>query len=46
MDLGTFSKLLAFILWPAILLLVFYLADKQGFMRRFNKIRGKGQKQD
>ncbi|MEQ1528952.1 MAG: hypothetical protein ABL925_06520 [Methylococcales bacterium] len=44
MDFGTFSKLLAFVLWPVVFLLVYYLADKKGFMRRFNRIRSNGAK--
>ncbi len=39
MAIGTIFKLLAFLLWPFVLLFLYYLADKEGFKQRFDKIK-------
>jgi len=39
MDIGTVFKLLAFILWPFVLLFLYYLFDKKGFKRRLEKFK-------
>ncbi|MGR9046521.1 MAG: hypothetical protein ACU83N_14615 [Gammaproteobacteria bacterium] len=39
MDIGTFLKLAGLLLWPVILLLLYYLADKEGFRRKLEKIK-------
>jgi hypothetical protein len=42
MDIGTVFKLLAFILWPFLLLFLYYLFDKKGFKRRLEKFKQDG----
>ena len=39
MSIGFIFKLLAFLLWPFLLLFLYYLADKEGFKRKFERIR-------
>jgi hypothetical protein len=39
MDYGTIFKLLGFLFWPVLLLFLYYLLDRKGFMRRVDKIR-------
>ncbi|MGR9115166.1 MAG: hypothetical protein ACU85E_05325 [Gammaproteobacteria bacterium] len=39
MGFGTILKLLLFLLWPVLLLFLYYLADKEGFKRRLAKIK-------
>jgi|GEM_PF-1122082 len=42
MDVGTLSKLLAFIFWPVALMLIFYLLDKKKFISQLKNIFGRG----
>ena len=42
MDMGTAFKLLAFMLWPFLLVLLYYLFNKKGFMRRWEKFKQDG----
>jgi hypothetical protein len=42
MDIGTVFKLLAFILWPFVLLFLYYLFDKKGFKMRLEKFKQDG----
>jgi len=39
MDYGTIFKLLGFLFWPVLLLVLYYFLDRKGFMRKFDKIR-------
>jgi hypothetical protein len=41
-DMETLFKLLAFVLWPFLLLLLVYLFDKKGFKKRFDKFKQNG----
>ncbi|MFZ2407653.1 MAG: hypothetical protein WAW41_21160 [Methylobacter sp.] len=42
MDIGTGFKLLAFMFWPLLLVLLYYLFDKKGFKRRLEKFKQDG----
>jgi len=42
MSLGMVSKLLFFVLWPFLLLLVYYLWDKEGFKRKYEQLKKDG----
>ena len=42
MDMGTAFKLLAFMLWPFLLVFLYYLFNKKGFMRRWEKFKQDG----
>jgi hypothetical protein len=46
MGFGTVLKLLAFLVWPVLLLLLYYLSDKEGFKRRLNKMKRDGVDKD
>jgi hypothetical protein len=39
MGYGTIFKLLGFLFWPVLLMFLYYLYDRKGFMRRFGNIR-------
>lgn len=39
MDIGTAFKLLAFLLWPFLLMFIYYLFDKEGFNKHIEKFR-------
>lgn len=39
MGVGTIFKLMGFLLWPFLLLFLYYLADKEGFKRKFEQIK-------
>jgi hypothetical protein len=39
MGIGVIFKLVAFLLWPFLLLFLYYLADKEDFKRKFERIR-------
>ncbi|MGR9088502.1 MAG: hypothetical protein ACU841_15735 [Gammaproteobacteria bacterium] len=39
MGLGTFFKLLAMMFWPVLFLFLYYLSNKEGFKRKFRKIK-------
>ncbi len=38
MDVATVSKLIFFLIWPVIFLLVFYVKDKEKFKQKMKKI--------
>lgn len=42
MDIGTVFKLLALVLWPFVLLLLYFLLDRKGFMKKVDKIKQQG----
>ncbi len=42
MDVGTVLKLLGFILWPFLLVIIYYLFDKKGFQKRLEKFKQDG----
>lgn len=42
MDIGTGFKLLALMFWPFLLLFLYYLFDRKGFMRRLEKFKQDG----
>ena len=42
MDTGTAFKLLALVLWPFALMLLYYLIDRKGFKRQLEKYRKDG----
>jgi len=42
MGMATILKLLALLLWPLLLLALYYFCDKKGFMRRFDNLRRGG----
>ncbi|MGZ5006368.1 MAG: hypothetical protein ACXWE9_09200 [Methylobacter sp.] len=37
MDIGTGFKLLGFMFWPVLLMLIVYLIDRKGFKRRWER---------
>lgn len=39
MDWGTISKLVFFLIWPVILLLLYYLLDRKGFIKRMENVK-------
>jgi hypothetical protein len=39
MDIGTAFKLLAFIFWPFVLMFLYYLFDRKGFMKYLEKFK-------
>ncbi len=39
MDFGTGFKIVVFLLWPFLLLFLYYLVDKKGFKQRLEKFR-------
>lgn len=39
MDFGTLFKIAALILWPFILLLLFFLIDRKGFNKRLERLK-------
>ncbi len=39
MDFGTGFKIAIFLLWPFLLLFLYYLIDKKGFIHRMEKFR-------
>lgn len=39
MDFGTGFKIAIFLLWPFLLLFLYYLVDKKGFKQRLAKFR-------
>jgi len=42
MDIGTVFKLLAFMLWPFLFVLLYYFLNKKGFKRRMEKFKQDG----
>ncbi len=42
MDLGTVFKILALLLWPFILLFLYFLLDRKGFNKRLEKFKKDG----
>ena len=42
MDIGTLFKLLALVLWPFVFLLLYFLLDRKGFMKKVDKIKQQG----
>ncbi len=42
MEIGTALKLLAFMLWPFLLVFLYYLFDRKGFKRRLDKFKQDG----
>ena len=42
MDIETLFKLLAFMVWPFLLIFIYYLFDKKGFKRRLEKFKQDG----
>lgn len=42
MDFGTVFKLIGFMLWPFLLVFLYYLFDKKGFKRRLEKFKQDG----
>jgi cell shape-determining protein MreD len=42
MDIGTVFKLLALVLWPFVFLLLYFLLDRKGFMKKVDKIKQQG----
>jgi len=38
MDIATLSKLIFFLIWPVIFLLIFYFKDKEKFKQKMKKI--------
>jgi hypothetical protein len=39
MEIGTGFKLLAFMLWPFLLVFLYYLFDKKGFKKRLERFK-------
>jgi hypothetical protein len=39
MEIGIAFKLLFFMLWPFLLLFLYYLFDKEGFKRRLERVK-------
>lgn len=39
MTIGFFIKLMLLMLWPVLLLFIYYLVNKEGFKRKYKKIR-------
>lgn len=39
MGIGTVFKLIFFLLWPFVLLFLYYLADKEGFKRKLENVK-------
>ena len=39
MDIGTVFKLLAFMVWPFLLVFLYYLFDRKGFKKLVDKIK-------
>lgn len=39
MDIGTAFKLLALVLWPFLLMFIYYLYDKKGFNKWLEKFK-------
>lgn len=39
MDIGTAFKLLGFMFWPLLLVLLSYLIDRKGFKRRLERFK-------
>ncbi len=42
MEIGTAFKLLAFMLWPFLLVFLYYLFDRKGFKRHLEKFKQDG----
>ncbi len=42
MDTGTAFKILALVLWPFVLIFLYYLIDRKGFRRQLEKYRKDG----
>jgi hypothetical protein len=42
MDIGTVFKILALLLWPFILLFLYFLLDRKGFNKRLEKFKKDG----
>ncbi len=42
MGIGTAFKLFAFMLWPFLLVFLYYLFDRKGFKRRLEKFKQDG----
>jgi hypothetical protein len=42
MEIGTLFKLIAFMLWPFLLVFLYYLFDKKGFKRRLDWLKQGG----
>ena len=42
MDIGTLFKILALLLWPFLLLFLYYLVDKKGFIKHIEKFKQSG----
>jgi len=42
MDIGTAFKLFAFMLWPFLLVFLYYLFDRKGFKKRLEKFKQDG----
>ena len=42
MGFGTFLKLLGFLVWPLLILLIYYIFDREDFDRRLKRLREKG----
>jgi len=42
MDVGTVLKLLGFLLWPFLLVILYYLFDKKGFKKQFEQFKQDG----
>lgn len=39
MDMGTVFKLLVFLLWPFLLIFLYYLIDKKGFKKQWEALK-------
>lgn len=42
MDIGTGFKLLAFMFWPVLLMLIAFLLDRKRFKKRWEKFKQEG----
>jgi hypothetical protein len=42
MEIGTAFKLLGFMFWPFLLVFLYYLFNKKGFMKRLEKFKQDG----
>ncbi len=42
MGFGAILKLLAFLLWPLLILLIYYIFNRKDFERRLKRFREKG----
>ena len=38
MDIATLSKLILFLIWPVVILLIFYFKDKEKFKQKMKKM--------